>query len=252
MAAVECCYGAELYDSVTLSLPMPICQRYLIQGAYGYFGSSTIAYGPEEGNGAADLITQYFLLAMLDGASLGRAALWPGSDLFSRLRSSIRGFEDTWAVQPARRSFDSSGGDHQCDKRPEGRRRRSEQSPGAARTARQAARRWRVLAGDQTDCFAQRQAKFASRAAVQKALANIAREAGIGARKDFTAFDVKDAERCAPARQQGGAGGIPLLRRCLSAKSVTRRRESQRRGRGQGGQRPHRRLSDLHGKVVGK
>ena len=75
VAAVECCYGAELYNSVTLSLPMPICQRYLLQGAYGYFGSSTIAYGPEEGNGAADLITQYFLLSVRDGASLGRAAL---------------------------------------------------------------------------------------------------------------------------------------------------------------------------------
>jgi hypothetical protein len=50
VAAVECCYGAELYDSVTLSLPLPICQRYLIQGAYGYFGSSTIAYKPEVGN----------------------------------------------------------------------------------------------------------------------------------------------------------------------------------------------------------
>ena len=75
VAAVECCYGAELYDSVTLALPMPICQRYLEQGAYGYFGSSTIAYGPAEGNGAADLITRFFLLAILDGASLGRAAL---------------------------------------------------------------------------------------------------------------------------------------------------------------------------------
>src|SRR5262245_12680838 len=75
VAAVECCYGAELYDSITLSLQMPICQRYLIEGAYGYFGSSKIAYGPEEGNGAADLITQYFLMAVLNGASLGRAAL---------------------------------------------------------------------------------------------------------------------------------------------------------------------------------
>ena len=75
MAAVECCYGAELYDSVILGLPLPICQRYLIQGAYGYFGSSTIAYGPADGNGAADLITQYFLVAVLDGASIGRAAL---------------------------------------------------------------------------------------------------------------------------------------------------------------------------------
>ena len=75
VAAVECCYGAELYDSVTLALPLPICQRYLREGAYGFFGASTIAYGPADGNGAADLITQYFLLALLDGASLGRAAL---------------------------------------------------------------------------------------------------------------------------------------------------------------------------------
>ena len=75
VAAIECCYGGELYDSVTLSLPLPICQRYLTHGAYGYFGSTTIAYGPPEGNGAADLITQYFLLAMLGGASIGRAAL---------------------------------------------------------------------------------------------------------------------------------------------------------------------------------
>jgi hypothetical protein len=32
VAAVECCYGAQMYDSVTLSLPLPICQRYLIEG----------------------------------------------------------------------------------------------------------------------------------------------------------------------------------------------------------------------------
>ena len=75
VAAVECCFGAELYDSVTLALPLPICQHYLAQGAYGYFGASTIAYGPEVGNGLADLITQYFLLAIVDGASVGRAAL---------------------------------------------------------------------------------------------------------------------------------------------------------------------------------
>jgi hypothetical protein len=75
VASVECCYGAELYDSITLSLPLPICQNYLRQGANGYFGSTTIAYGPETGNGAADLITQYFLIEVLGGASLGRAAL---------------------------------------------------------------------------------------------------------------------------------------------------------------------------------
>lgn len=75
VTSVECCYGAELYDSVTLGIDVPICQSYLQQGAYGYFGSTTIAYGPAEGNGAADLICQYFLLNVLNGASTGRAAL---------------------------------------------------------------------------------------------------------------------------------------------------------------------------------
>lgn len=75
VAAVECCYGAELYDSVTLSINMPICQSYLEQGACAYFGSTTIAYGPADTNGAADLICQHFLLNVLDGASVGRAAL---------------------------------------------------------------------------------------------------------------------------------------------------------------------------------
>jgi hypothetical protein len=75
VAAVECCYGAELYDSITLGMDQPICQSYLQQGAYGYFGSTTIAYGPETGNGAADLICQYYLQNVLDGASLGHAAL---------------------------------------------------------------------------------------------------------------------------------------------------------------------------------
>jgi len=75
VAAVECCYGAELYDSITLAIDQPICQSYLRQGAYGFLGSTTIAYGPAVGNGEADLICQYFLLNVLDGASIGRAAL---------------------------------------------------------------------------------------------------------------------------------------------------------------------------------
>ena len=52
-----------------------ICSTYLSDGAYGFFGSSTIAYGPSEGNGQADLICQYFLDEVLDGASLGAATL---------------------------------------------------------------------------------------------------------------------------------------------------------------------------------
>jgi hypothetical protein len=75
VASVECCYGGELYDSVTLGLDVPICQSYLRQGAYGYLGSTTIAYGPADDNGAADLLCQFFLANILAGASLGRAAL---------------------------------------------------------------------------------------------------------------------------------------------------------------------------------
>jgi len=75
VAAVECCFGGQLYDSVTLDLDVPICQSYLRQGAYGYLGSTTIAYGPADDNGAADLLCQYFLQRILAGASVGRAAL---------------------------------------------------------------------------------------------------------------------------------------------------------------------------------
>jgi hypothetical protein len=75
VASVECCYGGELYNSEVLGNDIPICQSYLRQGAYGYLGSTTIAYGPADGNGAADLICQYFLLNVFGGASLGRAAL---------------------------------------------------------------------------------------------------------------------------------------------------------------------------------
>lgn len=75
VAVAECCYGAQLYDALTLVIDLPICQSYLRQGAYGYFGSTTIAYGPEDDNGQADLVCQYFLRNVLAGASLGRAAL---------------------------------------------------------------------------------------------------------------------------------------------------------------------------------
>lgn len=73
IAAVECCYGAELYNAG--GGQAGICSTYLAGKAYGYFGSSTIAYGPADSNGSADLICQYFLRRVLAGASLGRAAL---------------------------------------------------------------------------------------------------------------------------------------------------------------------------------
>jgi hypothetical protein len=75
--AAECCYGAELYDP---SLPtaggqMGICNTYLGGKAYAYLGSSTIAYGPSDGNDEGDLICQNFLRQILAGASTGRACL---------------------------------------------------------------------------------------------------------------------------------------------------------------------------------
>ncbi|HEY3197480.1 MAG TPA: hypothetical protein VGJ57_05670 [Nitrospirales bacterium] len=74
VVAAECCYGAQLFDP-TLHGKMGICSAYLRGKAYGFWGSSTIAYGPSKGNGQADLICQYFLKRVLAGSSLGRAAL---------------------------------------------------------------------------------------------------------------------------------------------------------------------------------
>ena len=73
--AAECCYGAELYDPAKTAGQAGIAYTYLGEGAYGVFGSTTIAYGPSSGNSSADLICQYFLQAVMNGASLGRAAL---------------------------------------------------------------------------------------------------------------------------------------------------------------------------------
>ena len=75
VVAAECCYGAELYDPAEAHGVAGICATYLDLGAYGFFGSTTIAYGPAEGNGQADLICQNFIESIMKGASLGRAAL---------------------------------------------------------------------------------------------------------------------------------------------------------------------------------
>jgi hypothetical protein len=75
VAAAECCYGAELYDPPGADGQRGICYAYLASGAYGFLGSSTIAYGPSTSNGWADLLCRYFLEEVLRGASLGRALL---------------------------------------------------------------------------------------------------------------------------------------------------------------------------------
>ena len=76
VVAAECCYGAQLYDNKTLGQPDKcICNTYLVEGAIGFMGSTNIAYGPADGQGLADLICQFFLEKIKEGASQGRAFL---------------------------------------------------------------------------------------------------------------------------------------------------------------------------------
>ena len=76
IAAAECCFGAQLYDPTGEDDgQMGMCNTYLDNKAYGFFGSSNTAYGPSSGNDQADLVCQYFIQRVLAGASTGRAAL---------------------------------------------------------------------------------------------------------------------------------------------------------------------------------
>jgi hypothetical protein len=77
VVAAECCYGAQLYRPVAEQLPvsMPICNAYFKNGAIAFLGSTSAAYGPSSTNDQADLISQYFMMNILGGASTGRALL---------------------------------------------------------------------------------------------------------------------------------------------------------------------------------
>ena len=76
VVAAECCYGAQLYDpKQTNAVSAGLCNVYLGNGAYGFFGSSTIAYGPTSSNDWADNLCQYFWREILRGSSLGSAVL---------------------------------------------------------------------------------------------------------------------------------------------------------------------------------
>jgi hypothetical protein len=74
IVAAECCYGAQLYSPAE-NPQMGICNEYLRNQGYAFFGSTTIAYGLSEGTSDADLMCSFFLERVLAGASLGRAAL---------------------------------------------------------------------------------------------------------------------------------------------------------------------------------
>jgi hypothetical protein len=74
IVAAECCFGAAHYDPEIGGQPT-MAATYLREGASGVFGASTLAYGDSDRTTSADLITRFFLSAVLEGASLGRAAL---------------------------------------------------------------------------------------------------------------------------------------------------------------------------------
>lgn len=76
LVAAECCYGAELYNPDQQDdRQMGIAHTYLQEGAMAFMGSSTVAYGPPDGQDLADLITQYFVKQVIAGSSTGRAML---------------------------------------------------------------------------------------------------------------------------------------------------------------------------------
>lgn len=80
IVAAECCYGAELVDPAfsvngngVNGTKLSIANNYLFNDAIAFLGSTTIAYGPPDSQGLADLITQYFIKGILDGKSAGSA-----------------------------------------------------------------------------------------------------------------------------------------------------------------------------------
>jgi len=115
--AAECCYGAELYAPDDADGARGISSTYLGEGAYGFFGSTNIAYGPSEGNGQADLVCRFFLEAVLTGGSLGRAAVeahqkyvaqyshLDPSDLKTAVQFTLLGDPSIHAVKHASHSF---------------------------------------------------------------------------------------------------------------------------------------------------
>lgn len=75
VVAAECCYGGQLFDPEMSNGIICFGNNYLKQGALAVMASTTAAYGPADGQGLADLITQFFIRNIQKGASSGRAFL---------------------------------------------------------------------------------------------------------------------------------------------------------------------------------
>lgn len=193
VAAVECCYGGELYDALTLALDLPICQSYLKQGAYGYLGSTTIAYGPANGNGSADLICQYFLRNILEGASIGRAGLLARQEYVQQAAQMDP--IDLKTLSQFNVLGDPSI--HPVDAGPHGVVPKGTSSAAAERFFRAERRTKMRMQGEflaATKPTASKQAKRAKTSqSARAALSNIAKSAGLGTQPAFKTFTVKGA-----------------------------------------------------------
>lgn len=75
VVAAECCYGTAHWRPAAANGQAAVGMSYLLAGAAGVFGASTVAYGPASANEYADVLCRLFLEEVLGGASLGRAAL---------------------------------------------------------------------------------------------------------------------------------------------------------------------------------
>ncbi|MET6998336.1 hypothetical protein [Chitinophaga defluvii] len=100
VVAAECCYGAQLFDpKVSDGHLLSIANNYLLNHAVAFTGSSTIAYGPPQGQGLADLLTQYFLINVINGASTGRALLEARQRFLNEMGPTLDPYELKTAAQ---------------------------------------------------------------------------------------------------------------------------------------------------------
>ncbi|MBC9930213.1 hypothetical protein [Chitinophaga qingshengii] len=100
IVAAECCYGGQLYDpQKNAAKLMSMANSYLFNHAIAFVGASNIAYGPPTGQGLADLLTQFFLINVLNGASTGRALLEARQRFLHEMGPTLDPFELKTAAQ---------------------------------------------------------------------------------------------------------------------------------------------------------
>jgi len=100
IVAAECCYGAQIFNPEdSENFDKSIASNYLFNNAVSFLGSSTVAYGPAEGQGLADLICQYFMINVHRGYSTGRALLEARQKFLTLLGPTLDPFEQKTVAQ---------------------------------------------------------------------------------------------------------------------------------------------------------